>query len=90
MDAAGLTAILTGSAVVIAQIGTTYVLVAKSRADAAEAKRSREALSVHLSHQDEKLEKLHESTNGLSKRAEELAGLLGEAKGKAAEKANPS
>lgn len=90
MDAAGLTAILTGSAVVIAQVGTTYVLVSKFRADAAEAQRSREALSAHLSNQDEKLKDLHASTNGLAARAEELAGLLGEAKGKAQEKANPS
>jgi hypothetical protein len=83
-------AILTGVAVVIAQVGTTFVLIMKAQQDAREARESRSQMQEHLNVQDGKLVALHESTNGLSKRAEELAGLLGEAKGKAQEKANPS
>jgi hypothetical protein len=83
-------AILSGMAVVIAQIGTTYVLILKSQRDAQEARESRQQMQAHLTNQDSTLVALHASTNGLSKRAEELAGLLGEAKGKAQEKANPS
>jgi hypothetical protein len=95
-------AILTGVAVIIANISTAYVIVAKSRRDAQESREDRarnaQIMQNHLEKQDVALVKLHESTNGLAAKAEKLAGLLGEATGeargiiagKAAEKANPS
>lgn len=86
--------LMAGAALVISQIGTTYILIRKSQRDARESREDRAEnaakLQAHLVAQDTKLVALHESTNGLSERAERLAGLLGEAKGKAAEKANPT
>jgi hypothetical protein len=87
-------ATLSGVAVVIAQVTTTFLLVTKARRDAQESRedRARNAASLqeHLATQDIKLVALHESTNGLSRRAEELAEALGKAKGIAQEKANPT
>jgi hypothetical protein len=89
---------LSASVLAITQLGGLYVLISKSRRDAQEAREDRARrdteLKAHLHEQDEKLVELHASTNGLSKRAEDLAKMLGEAtglaKGKAEEKANPS
>lgn len=93
-------AISTASASVLAitQLGGLWLLWSKSRREAQEAKDDRARrdaeLKAHLQAQDDTLIKLHESTNGLSKRAEDLAKALGEATGKAIgkaeEKANPS
>jgi hypothetical protein len=95
-------AILTGVAVIIANVSTAYVIIAKSRRDAQESREDRarnaQVMQNHLEKQDVALVKLHESTNGLAAKAEKLAGLLGEAtgeakgilKGRADEKANPS
>lgn len=90
MTAGETIATLSGVAVIIGQIGTTYVLITKARRDAINAQEDRADLKAHLKEQDTKLIALHESTNGLSKRAEDLAQLLGEAKGRADEKANPT
>lgn len=51
--------ILAGSAVVIAQLGTTYVLIMKSRADVREARESRRQLQSHLTTQDTTLADSH-------------------------------
>jgi ribulose kinase len=87
-------AILTGVAVLIGNAATAYVVVTKSHREAQEAKEDRARrdaeLKAHLHQQDEKLVALHASTNGLSKRAEDLALLLGKAVGKAEEKSNPT
>jgi hypothetical protein len=89
---------LSASVLAATQLGGLYVLISKSRRDAQEAREDRARrdgeLKEHLRAQDDTLVKLHESTNGLSKRAEDLARLLGktegEAVGVAKEKANPT
>jgi hypothetical protein len=93
-----LVAALSASVLAITQLGGLWVLVSKSRRDAQEAREDRARrdgeLKAHLQSQDETLAALHVSTNGLSKRAEDLAKMLGEAtgfeKGKAEERANPT
>jgi hypothetical protein len=82
------------SVLAVTQLGGLWLLISKSRRDAQEAREDRARrdmdLKAHLHEQDVALTKLHESTNGLSKRAEELALQLGKAVGKADEKANPT
>jgi hypothetical protein len=93
-----LTTALSASVLAITQLGGLWVLITKSRRDAQEAREDRARrdmeLKIHLEAQDAAVLKLHESTNGLSKRAEDLAKMLGEAtgfeKGKAEERANPT
>jgi septal ring factor EnvC (AmiA/AmiB activator) len=92
-------------AVIIGQIGTTYAQIAKANRDREEARESRAQIQKHLVHQDNTLagqnvalKTLSESTDGLAATAQNLAKQLGEAqgiaigeaKGRAAEKANPT
>jgi hypothetical protein len=87
-------AIIIGLGVFVGQISTAYVLVSKSNRDARESREDRarnaQSLQAHLEKQDTTLVALHASTNGLSKRAEDLAKEVGKLQGRADEKANPT
>jgi hypothetical protein len=66
MTAGETISLLTGTAVVIGQLGTTYVLIANARRAAIESKEDRALraleLQVHLEAQDSKLDAVHDLT----------------------------
>jgi len=89
MTPAEWTAVLTGASVIISQLGTTWVTLTRARADALNARASREAIGAHLSKQDVKLDELHLSTNGKMDRLLKLTAESSEAKGRLDQRDNP-
>ena len=93
MTVVEIVAVLSGAAVVIGQLASSFVLLSKARQDAADSRADRqhqaERVKQHLDAQDVKLVALHESTNGLSRRNEEIARQLGRLQGAQAQKDNP-